>query len=160
MNLSLTVPDHTSVSRRATVLLPLPRIPTEGEVHILIDSTGFKVYGAGQWLEEKHGARRGWCKLHMDVDEVNFSVVAHTLTDQYGDDPSQVGPLLDQIEVPIVQVTAGGAYDGGPTYGVIAHQGDNIRVAIPPRSTAAAGETTGPPSQRDRPLAHIQENEC
>ncbi|EUM16577.1 hypothetical protein L465_00391 [Enterobacter sp. BIDMC 29] len=93
MSLSLAVPDHTTVSRRATVLPLLPRIPTEGEVHILIDSTGLKVYGAGQWLEEKHGtrARRDWRKLHLAVDADNFSIVAHTLTDSQTDDPSQVG---------------------------------------------------------------------
>lgn len=67
-----------------------------------------------------------------------------------------MGPLLDQIEAPIAQVTADGAYDGAPTYGVIADHGDNIRVAIPPRSTAVPGETTDPPAQRDRHLALIQ----
>ncbi|EJU6033178.1 transposase [Salmonella enterica] len=81
-NVSLTVPDHTTVSRRAVGLPPLPRIPAEGAAHILIDSTGLKVYGAGQWLEEKHGekARRSWRKLHLAVDADNFSILAHTYT--------------------------------------------------------------------------------
>ena len=48
MNLSLAVPDHTTISRRAAVLPPLPHIPSEGALHILIDSTGLKVYGASQ----------------------------------------------------------------------------------------------------------------
>ncbi|EUM16582.1 hypothetical protein L465_00396 [Enterobacter sp. BIDMC 29] len=93
MNVSLNVPDHTTVSRRAAALPPLPHIPSEGTVHVLIDSTGLKVYGAGQWLEEKHGtrARRDWRKLHLAVDADNFSIVAHTLTDSQTDDPSQVG---------------------------------------------------------------------
>ncbi|KAF1366705.1 hypothetical protein FHR25_004808 [Yokenella regensburgei] len=110
MNLPLTVPDHTTVSRRATTLPPLPRIPAEGELHILIDSTGLKVYGAGQWLEEKHGvrARRDWRKLHLAVDADNFNIVAHTLTDSHTDDPPQVGQLLSQTEGPVVQVTADG----------------------------------------------------
>jgi hypothetical protein len=47
-------------------------------------------------------------------------IVAQTLTDQDADDPSQVGPLLHQIDDPIVQVTADGAYDGAPTYQTIA----------------------------------------
>lgn len=93
MHLSLTVPDHSTFSRRAAVLPPLPRIPVEGEVHILIDSTRLTVYGTGQWLEEKHGtrARRDWRKLHLAVNADNFGIVARTLTDQYGNDPSQVG---------------------------------------------------------------------
>ncbi len=159
MHLSLAVPDHSTVSRRAAVLPPVPRIPAEGEVHVLIDSTGLKVYGAGQWLEEKHGTRgrRDWRKLHLAVDADNFSIVAHTLTDSQTDDPSQVGPLLSQTDGAITQVTADGAYDGHPTYNTIAGQGEGIIVAIPPRVTAVPEETTGPPSQRDRHLVMIQE---
>lgn len=52
MKVSLNVPDHTTVSRRAAGLPPLPHIPAEGTIHVLLDSTGLKVYGAGQWLEE------------------------------------------------------------------------------------------------------------
>ncbi|MGV7963702.1 IS5 family transposase [Photorhabdus tasmaniensis] len=159
MALPLTVPDHTTVSRRAAALPPLPRIPAEGDLHILIDSTGLKVYGAGQWLEEKHGARarRDWRKLHLAVNADNFSIVGHTLTDSQTDDPSQVESLLRQTDGTVRQVTADGAYDGRPTYNTIAGYGDAIRVAIPPRSTAVAEDTTGPPCQRDRHLAMIQE---
>lgn len=159
MKVSLNVPDHTTVSRRAAVLPPLPRILSEGDFHILIDSTGLKVYGAGQWLEEKHGirARRDWRKLHLAVDADNFSIVAHTLTDSHTDDPSQVGPLLSQTEGTVTQVTADGAYDGRPTYNTIAGHGEGITVAIPPRVTAVPEETTGPPCQRDRHRAIIQE---
>ena len=159
MNVALTVPDHTTVSRRAVVMPSLPRIPAEGKVHILIDSTGLKVYGAGQWLEEKHGARarRDWRKLHLAVDADNFSIVAHTLTDSRTDDPSQVGPLLSLTGGTVIQVTADGAYDGRPTYNVIAGHDGGIAVAIPPRATAVAEDTTGPPCQRDRHLALIRE---
>ena len=84
---------------------------------MLIDSTGLQVYGAGQWREAKHGAksRRRWRKLHLAVDAASGMIVAQTLTDQDVDDPSQVGPLLDQIG----QVTADGAYDDDPTYQTI-----------------------------------------
>jgi hypothetical protein len=62
-------------------------------------------------------------------------IVTQTLTDQDTDDPSQVAPLLDQIDDPIGQVTADGAYDGAPTHQTIAQHGDGIEVVIPPRST-------------------------
>ncbi len=84
-------------------------------------------------------------------------IVAQTLTDQDADDPSQVGPLLDQIDDPIVQVTADGAYDGAPTYQTIAAHGDEIEVVIPSRSTAVPSGEPGPPTQRDRHLAMIAE---
>jgi len=160
MGLTLSAPDHSTVSRRA-VALPViqPAHVPPGPLHVLIDSTGLQVYGAGQWLEAKHGAksRRTWRKLHLAVDAASGVIVAQTLTDQDADDPSQVGPLLDQIDDPIVQVTADGAYDGAPTYQTIAAHGDEIEVVIPPRSTAVPSGEPGVLTQRDRHLAMIAE---
>jgi Transposase DDE domain len=160
MGLTLKVPDHTTVSRRSATLAPWPKekdLPT-GPLHVLIDSSGLKVFGAGQWLQEKHGAksRRGWRKLHLAVDADGFTIVAHTLTEQDVDDPSQVGPLLDQIDDPIKQATANAAYDGGPTYDLIAARDDQIVVATPPRSIAVPSGSSGPPSRRDRHLEQIR----
>ena len=130
MGLTISAPDHTTVSRRATTLpvIPATSVPL-GPLHVLIDSTGLQVYGAGQWLEAKHGAksRRKWRKLHLAVDAASGMIVAQTLTDQETDDPCQVAPLLDQIDDPIGQVTADGAYDGAPTYQTIAQHGDGMR---------------------------------
>ena len=104
----------------------------DGPLHILIDSTGLKVYGAGEWLQEKHGARarRSWRKLHLAVDAASGMIVAQTLTEKEIGDPSQVGPLLDQIQGDIEQVTADGAYDGAPTYQAVAEHGAHIRIVI------------------------------
>ncbi len=139
MGLTISAPDHTTISRRA-VNLPVfsPAQAPQGPLHVLIDGTGLQVYGAGQWLEAKHGAksRRQWRKLHLAIDAGSGMIVAQTLTDQDADDPSQVAPLLDQIDGPISRVTADGAYDGGPTYQTIAAHGEDIEVVIPPRSTA------------------------
>ena len=160
MGLTLSAPDHSTVSRRAAVLPVIqPAHVPQGPLHVLIDSTGLQVYGAGQWLEAKHGAksRRRWRKLHLAVDAAAGMIVAQTLTDQAADDPSQVGPLLHQIDDPIVQVTADGAYDGRPTYQTIAAYGDGIEVVIPPRSTAVLSGEPGVPTQRDRYLAMIEE---
>jgi len=146
MGLTLSAPDHTTVSRRA-VALPViqPAQVPPGPLHVLIDSTGLQVYGAGQWLEAKHGAksRRTWRKLHLAVDAASGVIVAQT--------------LLDQIDDPIGRVTADGAYDGAPTYQTIAMYGDDIEVVIPPRSTAVPSGDPGLPTQRDRHLAMIAE---
>jgi hypothetical protein len=96
-------------------------------------------------------------KLHLAVDAASGRIVAQTLTDQNVDDPSQVGSLLDQIDDPIVQVTADGAYDGVPTYQTIAQHGDSIEVVIPPRATAVLSSELDTPTQRDRHLAMIAE---
>jgi transposase len=160
MDLTLSAPDHTTVSRRAVTLpvIQLTSVPP-GPLHVLIDSTGLQVYGAGQWLEAKHGAksRRTWRKLHLAVDTDSGMIVAQTLTNQDTDDPSQVAPLLEQIDGQITRVTADGAYDGDPTYRAIAAHGDATEVVIPPRSTAVPSGELGPPTQRDRHLAMITE---
>src|SRR5271167_4522455 len=160
MDLTISAPDHTTISGRAVKLSVIrPAAIPHGPLHVLIDSTGLQVYGAGQWLEAKHGAKscRTWRKLHLAVDAAGGMIVAQTLTDQDADDPSQVGPLLDQIDEPIGQVTADGAYDGSPTYQTIAAHSDGIEVVIPPRSTAVPGGEPGPPTQRDSHLAMIAE---
>src|SRR5450631_952912 len=153
MSQTITAPDHTTVSRRAValpVIQPASVSLPNGPLHVLIDSTGLQVFGAGQWLEAKHGtkSRRKWRKLHLAVDADNGMIVARTLTDQDADDPSQVGPLLDQIDGGIARVTADGAYDGAPTYETIAAHGDDIEVVIPPRSTAVLGGKKGSFAQR------------
>ncbi len=160
IGLTLSAPDHSTVSRRA-VTLPViqPAQVPLGPLHILIDSTGLQVYGAGQWLEAKHGAksRRTWRKLHLAVDATSGMIVAQTSTDQDVDDPSQVGPLLDQIDDPIGQVTADGAYDGDPVYQTIVAYGDDITVVIPPRSAVVPSGQPSSPTQRNRHLAMIAE---
>jgi hypothetical protein len=66
-------------------------------LHLLVDSTGLKLRGAGEWLVEKHGTstRRSWRNLHLGVDADTGQIVAAALTGKELDDAVQVGPLLD-----------------------------------------------------------------
>ncbi len=126
---------------------------------MVIDSTGLKVFGAGEWQREKHGGkgRRTWRKLHLAADPDTGEILASELTTTEDGDASQVGPLLDQISGPIASVTADGAYDGEPVYRIIAEREPAAAVIIPPRSTAvpsSMAETA--PTQRDRHLQMIQ----
>lgn len=84
-------------------------------------------------------------------------ILAQSLTDRDVDDPSQVGPLLDQINRGIARVTADGAHDGAPGYATIATHGDDIAVVIPPRSTAVLRGEQDLLAQRDRHLEMITE---
>jgi hypothetical protein len=156
----LGAPDHSTLSRRAMKLASISKgchLP-DGPVHLLIDSTGLKVFGAGEWLQEKHGvrARRSWRKLHLAVDAGTGMIMASSLTGNDVGDPSQVAPLLEQIDAEIASVTADGAYDGTPTYEVVAAYGETISVIIPPHVTAAPSNEAGHnPSQRDQHIASI-----
>ena len=110
LGLHLAVPDHSKLSRRAaTVEVPRPRAsPGAGPLHLLVNSTGLKLCGAGEWLHEKHGAkvRRSWRKLHLGVDAGTGRIAVSLLTARDADDVSQVGPLLDQIEEPLASLRA------------------------------------------------------
>ena len=113
MGLDLPVPDHTTLSRRARTLTVLLRPGASGPVHLLVDSTGVKLSGPGEWLVEKHGTqrRRAWCKLHLAVDAKTGTIVASTLTSKEVDDAAELGALLDQVDEPLAAVVADGAYD-------------------------------------------------
>lgn len=139
LGLNLAVPDHTTFSRRSAdreVASALAR--TDGPVTVIIDSTGLKVFGTGEWHLEKHGgqARRGWRKLHLGVDPDTDEILASALTGSEEGDVSLVGPLLDQITCSIGAVLADGAYDGEPVYRAIAKRAPDAEVIIPPRAAA------------------------
>src|SRR3954466_11673588 len=108
LGLTLRVPDHTTLSRRsATLVVPRPqRTTADGgsqPLHLLVDSTGLKLCGAGEWLLEKHGTRvrRSWRKLHLGIDAETGQIVASALTSKDIDDGTQVSSLLDQVTDPV-----------------------------------------------------------
>src|SRR3954467_1378583 len=113
LGVSLAIPDHTTFSRRSTGLsLTTSLTPSSEPVHVALDSTGLKVYGAGEWQREKHGerGRRTWRKLHLAVNPDTNEILASELTSNQVGDLSMVRPLLDQIPGVLASVTADGAY--------------------------------------------------
>jgi hypothetical protein len=161
LGLDLPVPDHSTLSRRAETLeVPRP-VSRTGPVHLLVDSTGLRLCGTGEWLVEKHGTRRrrSWRKLHIGIDASTGQILASELTPHDVDDGSQVEPLLDQITDPLASLTGDGAYDQAGIYGTVAERYPDADVIVPPRSTAVLsedGETA--PTQRDRHLRSIAEH--
>src|SRR3954452_14435926 len=167
LGLTLPVPDHTTLSRRgATREVPRPRSgsPDAGNgaepVHLLVDSTGLKLCGPGEWLIEKHGTRRrrSWRKMHIGVDADTGRIVASELTPHDGDDGSQAGPLLDQVAGPVVSFTGDGAYDQDGVYTSVGERHPEATIIVPPRATAVPSATAeSAPTQRDRHLQLIAE---
>jgi Transposase DDE domain len=136
---------------------PLRRAGT-GPLHLLVDSTGLKLGGAGEWLVEKHGTsrRRSWRKLHIGVDAASGEIVAVEVTRRDIDDAAMAGALLDQIADPVASFTADGSYDQDQVSQAVAERHPGAAVIVPPRADAVASalaETT--PSQRDRHLRMI-----
>ena len=175
LGLELAVPDHSTLCRRAETLevpRPKPRGAGAGAddgsgadggagpLHLLVDSTGLKLIGAGEWLVEKHGTkrRRSWRKLHLGMDADTGRIVAATLTDRDEDDAAQLGPLLDQVAEPVAAVTADGAYDQDSVHADVAERHPDADVIVPPRSTAVPSATAETAlTRRDRHLRLIAE---
>jgi hypothetical protein len=157
LGLDLPVPDFSTLSRRAQSLeLPAQPHSTGGPIHLLVDSSGLKLGGPGEWLVEKHGTskRRSWRKLHIGFDAVSGRIVASILTDRDVGDASQVEPLLDQIAEPVEVFMGDGGYDRTGVYTALDERHPDAKVIVPPRADAvlsANAETD--PTQRDR---HIQ----
>ncbi len=93
--------------------------------------------------------------LHLAMNADSGEIIAHVMTDQDTGDASQVEPLLDQIDAPIGQFTADGAYDGKPTYDVVTRHSAGAAVVIPRRSNAVDRSDTETANQRDRHIAAI-----
>ncbi len=86
MEIDLSVPDHSTLSRRLGQLsVALPVMLKEGARHVVVDSTGVKVYGEGEWKTRQHGVskRRTWRKLHLGVDEATGEILAAVVTTRY-----------------------------------------------------------------------------
>jgi transposase len=156
LGVNIAIPDHTTLSRRGGGLTVLPkRIDRAEPLHLLVDSTGLKIYGEGEWLDQKHGirSRRRWRKLHLGVDADTHEIVAVELTPDDVGDVSEIPHLLDQIDADVASMTADGAYDGEAVYDAMAKRHPEAVVIIPPRATAVESETTATP--RDKHLAAI-----
>ncbi len=161
MSRDLKAPDHTTLSRRNQIVVvpPLTRAH-DGPIDLIVDSTGLKILGRGEWNAHKHKTskkRRDWRKLHIGVDAEGF-IVAAELTASSRDDASTLPDLLAQLEVPIRRFTADGAYDHRSIYDRASAAGtENVVIVILPcRSALSAGPTDGPWAQREASLQRIR----
>lgn len=135
------VPDYSTLSIRAALLHVCIRVRAIGaeEIHIVIDSSGAKVYGEGEWKVRQHGwsKHRTWKKLHLGIDEENGDILLGEVTGNDTADCEMFAPLLDQVpqDARIVQVSADGAFDKQMCYAALKQRGIP-RIAIPPQHNA------------------------
>jgi hypothetical protein len=160
LGLDLAVLNQTTPCRRAETLQVFRPRSDAGPVHLLVDSTGLKLCGSGEWLLEKHGlkTRRSWRKLHLAMEADTGQIAAAVLTTSDVGDASQVGPLLDQISSPVASFTADGAYDHDGVYAEIAARHPEASAIVPPRRNAVPSDTADTaPTKRDHHLKVIAE---
>jgi hypothetical protein len=139
IGLDWAVPNFSTLSRRQkTLKVNIPYRGSQGPLHLLIDSTGIKVEGEGEWNARKHGGpkRRVWRKIHIGIDEQTLEVRAAEFTTSDVGDAPMLPELLDQIppDQEIGSVTADGAFDTRKCHDAIAARG--AAAIIPPRKNA------------------------
>ena len=141
MGCDLPVPDHTTLSRRRrTVDVVVETSTNKRSTDIVLDSTGLKFFGAGEWARAKHGeTRRSWRKLHISVDPASSEIRTHELTGDDTADATMAGPLVAGSGGTIRRVFADGAYDGEPVTKAIREArppNSPPEIIIPPRATS------------------------
>jgi hypothetical protein len=163
MAVAIPVPDFSTLSRRAQGMnLPTrPRARRTEPVHLVVDSTGLKIFGEGEWLKNKHktGAkRRKWRKLHLGLDLLPGKIICVDLTKDDVGDPTALPELLDQIDEAVIRFIEDGAYDGTPTSDLLkTSYGDAVEIIIlPPKNAISSPQSAHDPSTRDQHSVEIQ----
>jgi Transposase DDE domain len=160
MEVEVAIPDFTSLAKRAAKLgVSLELSSSQVPIDIVIDSTGLKVFGAGEWRSDayRHPKRRTWRKLHLSINAASQEIVAETLTSNKCDDADMVPAILAQIELPVAKLYGDGAYDQWKLYDVLEREA--IMPVIPPRRSAAIkmhGNCAGKPLPRDEAIRGIR----
>lgn len=161
--LPLKAPDYTTLCIRQKtldVILPKSLRKSSEKLHIVVDSTGLKVFGEGEWKVRQHGytRRRTWRKVHLAVDSETHEIEAAVITTNDFKDSELLPDLLDQIDGKIIQVSGDGGYDSHDNYQLLAEK--NIAAVIPTRRdsrTLQHGNCHSPPVPRDKIVREIRQ---
>jgi hypothetical protein len=160
MKIEIPIPDFTSLAKRAGKLpVRLKLGERTGPLHVVVDSTGLKVFGEGEWKMRQHGKtkRRTWRKLHLAVNAQTQEIEAVVLTENSSHDADPVPDLLKQIPGPVASFRGDGAYDKWKVYRAL--QERNITPIIPPQRNTKIkqhGNTTRRPLHRDEAIRGVR----
>jgi hypothetical protein len=163
LEIAVSVPDHTTLSRRGKKLsVCLPK-RAKGHLDIVMDSKGLKIYGEGEWKLRTRGKsnRRTWRKLHLSIDRKSGEIEAAELTEAGMSDDAMTEPMLTQIEQPINSLSADGSYDKRRVYKSIHKHTPTAKVLIPPRKNARIwqhGNSKAERLKRDENLRYIRKH--
>lgn len=163
MKINLPVPDHSTLSKRGKdVKVKLPKKASQS-LNIVMDSTGLKIYGEGEWKVRMHGVskQRTWRKLHVGANPEDGEIQAVLLTENNVSDDTAVEVLLEQIEQEIAKFAADGAYDKRKVYDCLNAHSPDVNILIPPRKNARIwkhGNTKTERLKRDENLRSIRKD--
>ena len=161
LKVALPVPDHSTLSKRGKKLkVNLPKKNNQS-LNIVMDSTGLKIYGEGEWKVRQHGVskRRTWRKLHVGANPEDGEIQAVLLTENSVSDDETVESLLAQIKQEIAKFAADGAYDKRKVYDSLNAHSPDVDILIPPHNNARIwkhGNTQAERLKRDENLRSIR----
>jgi IS5 family transposase len=163
MKIDLPVPDHSTLSRRGKTLKVKLSKQASSSLNLVLDSTGLKIYGEGEWKVRKHGysKRRTWRKLHLGADPESGEIQAVLLTENNVSDDAAVKELLEQIEQTLLACAADGAYDKRKVYDALNRHSPEVEILIPPRKNARIwqhGNSKAERLKRDENLRYIRKH--
>lgn len=161
MATGVPVMDYTTICRRQKNLNVsyIGNRKSKEPIHVVIDSTGLKVFGEGEWKVRKHGwcKHRMWRKLHLTVNPDTGEILSNTLTRNSITDAHEVPALLNAIAAPVASLTGDGAYDKRPVYNTLEQR--RILPIIPPQKNARIrkhGNSADKPLYRDEAIRSIR----
>ena len=163
LNIHLPVPDHSTLSKRAkTLKVRLPK-KTKRSMNLVLDSTGLKLYGEGEWKVRKHGysKHRTWRKLHVGANPDNGEIQVVVLTENSVSDGDVVKDMLAHIEQTLLSCAADGAYDKRKVYDALNAHSPAVEILIPPRKNAHIwqhGNSKQERLKRDENLRYIRKH--
>ncbi|MCX6703608.1 MAG: IS5 family transposase, partial [Candidatus Zambryskibacteria bacterium] len=136
LHIPLSVPDYTTISRRAEDLGVILNRSPKDVTDLILDSTGAKVFGEGEWKVRKHGwsKRRVWKKLHIGIDSKG-EIRAVVVTDNNIHDSTPILDILKQEDAPITDFYGDGAFDTWNVYHTLMAHGVT-GFHVPPQKNA------------------------
>jgi hypothetical protein len=163
IKIDLPVPDHSTLSKRGKGLkVNLPKKSSQS-LNIVMDSTGLKIHGEGEWKVRQHGVskRRTWRKLHVGANPEDGEIQAVLLTENNISDDEAVEALLEHIKQDIEKFAADGAYDKRKVYDSLNAHSPGVNILIPPRKNARIwkhGNSKAERLKRDENLRSIRKH--
>lgn len=160
LGIEAAIPNYSSLAKRAGKLnVSLLLVGKKGSIDLVVDSTGLKVYGEGEWKMRTHGKskRRTWRKLHLSVNPETREIAAEVLSDNSSHDADLVDEMLEQVEQPAGKLYGDGGYDKWKVYDSLARR--NIQPIIPPQHNAKIkqhGNCNAVPLPRDEAIRGIR----
>lgn len=156
MNVPIRCCSYTQFCRRMQTFKTTLSHNVRGPIHMVIDSTGLKLYGEGEWKRFVHGPgkHRMWRKLHVGVDEHSGQIVSMKLTTNKSGDNKHLPDLLDMYPEEITSVSADKGYDGHAVCDAIAERG--AYPAVLPQTTAKVLKGKKRLSARDKIVLEME----